>query len=269
MGSGTSGADGWFPPSTSINGITISGPRVFAIGAFQNANGDPLADVVASFDGNAWHPVGSDGADNGPLNAIGRVLAVFNDRLLAGGDFTSAGGDALAQFAASHPLTAPPLPDPDPDPDPDPEPDPDPDPAPIAPRFLSFTLSRTAFAAFSSGPSVRAARARGTVVTYRLSEPATVTLRVQRLRAGRRVSGRCVAKTRSNRTEPRCQRYRTLRGRIRRTGETGLSKFRFSGRLAGRTLNPGRYRLVAKAEDAGANKSKPERRRFRIIRPRS
>ena len=257
MGSDGSGADGWFPAGTSINGITTSGSRVFVIGAFQNANGDPLADVVASFDGSAWHPVGSNDAGDGPLNAGGHTLAAFDERLYAGGDFTSAGGDPLAQFAASYPLatSTPPV-----------TPEPSPTLDSIAPRFLSFALSKRAFKAFGSGASVRAARARGTVVTYRLSEAAGVTFRVQRVSGGRRVSGRCVATKRANRTKPHCKRYRTLRGRFRHTGETGLNKFRFSGRLAGRTLKTGRYRLVAKAKDAAANKSEPERRRFRIIR---
>jgi hypothetical protein len=266
MGSDTSGANGWFPAPTSINGMTTSGSRVFAIGAFQNANGDPLADVVASFDGSAWHPVGSNGGGDGPLNASGHVLAVFDERLYAGGSFTSAGGDPLAQFAASYPLTTPPPPPAAPPPPPAPAPIAPPPPEPIAPRFLRFALSPTAFAAFSSGPSVRAARARGTMVTYRLSEAAIVTLGVQRVLGGRRVGGRCLEPTRPNRTKPRCKRYRTLRGSFRHSGRAGLNKFRFSGRLAGRTLKPGSYRLVATAKDAAANKSKPERRLFRIIR---
>ena len=136
----------------------------------------------------------------------------------------------------------------------------------VAPRFLSLTLKPTAFAAFPSGPSVRGARARGTRVSYRLSEAATATFRVQRALAGRRVRGRCVRPTRANRGKPRCTRYRTLRGSFSHTGTPGLNRFRFSGRLAGRKLRPGHYRLVAVAEDAAANKSEPVRRLFRIIR---
>ncbi|MEA2423001.1 MAG: hypothetical protein QOF55_2100 [Thermoleophilaceae bacterium] len=112
MGSNTAGTDGWFPPSTSINAITTSGSTVFAAGSFQNANGDPVADQIASFDGSAWHAVGSDGAGNGPLNANGQALSVFGGSLYAGGSFTSAGGDRLAEFAARYPLTAGPLPPP-------------------------------------------------------------------------------------------------------------------------------------------------------------
>jgi hypothetical protein len=113
---------------------------------------------------------------------------------------------------------------------------------------------------------VRSAGARGTTVSYRLSEPAIVTFRVQRVLAGRVVSGRCVRPTRANRNKPRCKRYRTLRGSFRHAGPAGLNRFRFSGRLAGRKLRPGSYRFVATAKDAAANASKLARAPFRITR---
>jgi DNA-binding beta-propeller fold protein YncE len=135
----------------------------------------------------------------------------------------------------------------------------------VAPRFLRFSLSPTAFVAFSSGPGARTARTRGTRVTYRLSEAATVTFHVQSVLPGRRVCGRCVAGTRANRAKPRCKRHRTLPGSLRHAGTAGLNRFRFTGRLAGRTLTPHSYRLVAVARDRHDNKSQPSRRPFRII----
>ena len=122
VGSNTAGTNGWLPTSTTIDAITTFGPRVFVIGSFQNANGDPLADNVASFDGSAWHPVGSNGAGDGPLNASGRALATFDQRLYAGGSFTSAGGDTQASFAASFPLSQPAPPPGTPPPPPPPPP---------------------------------------------------------------------------------------------------------------------------------------------------
>ena len=104
LGSNAAGTDGWFPASTSINSLTASGSRVFAGGNFQNANGDPLADQIASFDGSTWHPVGSNGSGNGPLNGNVTALATFGAQLEAGGSFTGAGGNTLASFAASFPL---------------------------------------------------------------------------------------------------------------------------------------------------------------------
>lgn len=106
VGSNTAGTDGWFPAFTSITGLAHSGTTVYAAGSFQNADGDPRADKIASFSGGAWHALGSDGAGNGPLLGSGAVVvAPFGGRVIAGGNFTSAGGDAQARYAASYPGT--------------------------------------------------------------------------------------------------------------------------------------------------------------------
>jgi hypothetical protein len=104
MGSNAAGADGWFPASSSINALTSSGSRVFAGGSFQNANGDALADFVAYFDGSAWHPIGTSVAGNGSLQGQINALAVSGGQLYAGGNFSNAGGNALADAVASFAL---------------------------------------------------------------------------------------------------------------------------------------------------------------------
>ena len=106
LGSGSSGTDGWFPASVSIYAITTTPSRVVAGGTFQNAGGDARADGIASFDGTSWSSVGSNGAGDGALNATTNALAVFADRLYAGGNFTNAGGDPLARSVASFSLDA-------------------------------------------------------------------------------------------------------------------------------------------------------------------
>ena len=149
IGSDTSGANGWFPALTSIEGMITARSSLFVIGAFQNANGDPRADVVASFDAGAWHPVGSNGAGDGPLNASGHVLAFFDRLIYAGGNFTSAGGDPLARRAASTAIGTPPTPTPTvtpgpsaaPTPLPTAPPPPLPTPTPTAPPPPEVTLS--------------------------------------------------------------------------------------------------------------------------------
>lgn len=103
VGSNTAGSDGWFPASAFIYGMANDGTSIYATGSFQNANGDPQADFVASFDGSAWHAIGSDGAGNGPWIGNGLALAAFAQRLYAGGNFTSAGGDTQAKYAAVYP----------------------------------------------------------------------------------------------------------------------------------------------------------------------
>ena len=104
LGSNTAGSNGWFPASSFIYAMTTSGSLVFATGSFQNANGEPRADDVAYFDGSAWQPVGSNGAGNGPWIGDGTALATYGQKLIAGGNFTSAGGDTMAHGIASYPL---------------------------------------------------------------------------------------------------------------------------------------------------------------------
>ncbi len=103
--SGSGGGNGWFPTTTEINALTATGTYVFATGTFLDANADARADNIAFFDGTDWHPVGSDGAGNGPWSGNGLALALVDRRLYAAGSFTSAGGDPQAHSAASFALT--------------------------------------------------------------------------------------------------------------------------------------------------------------------
>ncbi len=138
-----------------------------------------------------------------------------------------------------------------------------------APNLLSFSLKPSRFAAAAGGASVVAAKAKrrpGTLVSYRLSESAGVTFTVETAVAGRRRGGRCVARTRSDRTGKRCTRWVALRGTFDGPGQAGPNSFRFSGRLANRALSSGYYRLVAVARDAAGNASAPAYGPFRILR---
>jgi hypothetical protein len=78
-------------------------------------------------------------------------------------------------------------------------------------------------------------------VTYVLASPARVRFAVQRAVRGR---------------------YRRVRGAFSHRGSRGANSFLFSGRLRGRALRPGRYRLVATVPGSAA----PKRTRFRIVR---
>jgi trimeric autotransporter adhesin len=100
VGANAAGTDGYLPPVTSIDALLSSGTHVYATGNWFNLGGDPTADYIADFDGTSWHPIGSNGAGDGPLNARGESLAIYNGVLHAGGNFTSAGGDSLAKFMA-------------------------------------------------------------------------------------------------------------------------------------------------------------------------
>ena len=91
MGAGTGGGNGWFPTTASIEDLTATGSNLFVTGTFQNADGDQRADNVAFFDGTAWHPLGSNGAADGPWVGAGHALAIVDRQLYAAGSFTSVG----------------------------------------------------------------------------------------------------------------------------------------------------------------------------------
>jgi len=137
--------------------------------------------------------------------------------------------------------------------------------------MTSYRLSASTFRAANIGGSiVRVAAKRkppvGTTVSYTLSEAATVRFTVEVPAAGRRVKGKCVTPTGANRRKPRCTRYRPLRGSFTRAGSRGKNKLTFSGRLNGKALKAGNYRLVATATDAARNVSKSKRVNFKIVK---
>jgi hypothetical protein len=138
VGADSSGGNGWLPAGTAINALAGDGANLFVTGSFQNANGDARADNVAFFDGTSWHPVGSDGAGNGPWSGTGNALALVDRQLYAAGSFTSAGGDpqahSVASFALAQVIAYPtPTVTPGPGPVPTPTVTPSPTAAPSAP----------------------------------------------------------------------------------------------------------------------------------------
>jgi hypothetical protein len=62
--------------------------------------------------------------------------------------------------------------------------------------------------------------------------------------------------------------WRYLRGGLTDTAQAGRNVFRWDGRLNGRRLAVGRYRLVMALRDPAGNTSRPRRAAFRVVRPR-
>jgi hypothetical protein len=111
-----------------------------------------------------------------------------------------------------------------------------------APRVTAAKLRPTAFKAQPRGGSL----GRGAKLTLRLSERATLAFRVERPGRG--------------------GRWTALPGTFSAKAEGGAVTLRFSGRLAGRKLAPGRHRLVLVARDAAGNAAAPVRVAFRVVR---
>jgi DNA-binding beta-propeller fold protein YncE len=114
-------------------------------------------------------------------------------------------------------------------------------------------ISPSVFSAKPGGPSALAAKKRkrtyGAKVTYTLNVAASVRFTVQRRSDGRKVKHAkkttCDRPTKHNRKKQKCTRYVTLKGSFTRAGLTGTNTFRFTGRLNGKRLPPGKYRLIA------------------------
>jgi subtilisin-like proprotein convertase family protein len=117
--------------------------------------------------------------------------------------------------------------------------------ADAAPVLSRLRLSPGRFAPRRRGSVAFATRTTtGTTISYRVSEPARVRFRLAQRKRGR---------------------DRLLPGSFTHVGRSGANSLRFSGRLRGRKLRPGAYRLLAVAADAGGSKSTPRSARFRIV----
>jgi hypothetical protein len=81
---------------------------------------------------------------------------------------------------------------------------------------------------------------------------------------GRAVGGSCVKPTSSNRRAPACVRWVAVAGSSARDLVAGSGELPFTGRLAGRVLGVGRYRLALTATDAAGNRSPATRVAFRV-----
>jgi hypothetical protein len=141
---------------------------------------------------------------------------------------------------------------------------PPPPPRSTLAAVAGLRLSPDTFRAASSGAAVRSAAGRTAALTsYTLNVAARVRFTVERASPGRRVGGRCITATAKNRRHQRCTRFARVRGSFTRSRPAGSDRFAFTGRMARRTLTPGRYRLVATAT-AGGRTGRPTSAPFRI-----
>jgi CSLREA domain-containing protein len=107
--------------------------------------------------------------------------------------------------------------------------------------------------------------AKGTTISFNLSEPATVTFKVDRVLPGVRRGGRCVARTARSRGRA-CTRYVPVKGTLTQAGTAGGNSVGFDAKLGGKTLRPGAYRLSASPRDPGLNVGKTAITAFRVRR---
>ena len=131
-----------------------------------------------------------------------------------------------------------------------------------APVLSSLSLAPKKFRAANIGGSV--AVAVGGRLRYSISEAGTVTFTVQRLVKGHRRAGRCRAGGRGGK---RCTIAQKIKGSFARTrAAAGPDQFRFTARVGGKALKPGRYRLTARAKDVAGNAATASTAGFTIVK---
>ncbi|NOY89466.1 MAG: hypothetical protein GXO93_08810 [FCB group bacterium] len=97
LGSGMSGSDGFGP---SVFALTVYNNKLIAGGKFTAAGG-VAANKIAAWNGSSWSPLGSGMSGYYPYSdAYVQSLTVYNNKLIAGGEFTTAGGVAANNIAA-------------------------------------------------------------------------------------------------------------------------------------------------------------------------
>ena len=128
-----------------------------------------------------------------------------------------------------------------------------------------LSLARKTFAVAAA--KRRAVVKRGTTVRFRLSEKAAVTMTVTRTIRGFRSGGRCVTKKPAGKKAARCTIQRRI-GTVKASGKSGSNSVAFKGRVSGRPLAAGSYRLTLTAVDDAGNRSKQVATSFKIVRAR-
>jgi streptogramin lyase len=268
----TTGGILWFTePGTNAIGRTTTSPETTPINEFQGA-GIGASGIAAGPDGALWYTLGFSGTAvclGDGEHAIGRITSAgsFTNKfatptpLSDPSDITLGPDGALwfTEYCANKigrivtGTSAPPPPPP---------------PPPVATLSVSsIKLSPSSFKAAPKGASIIAKRKAktGTTVSYSLSRAASTRFTVDRAQKGRRKGKKCVAPKPSNKKGKKCTRYVLAKGSFKRAGAGGRNKFKFSGRIGGKRLKPGSYRLIAVAT-AGSSKSKPKRANFKIVR---
>ena len=105
---------------------------------------------------------------------------------------------------------------------------------------------------------------RAGTFSYSLDKAASVTITIDQATAGSQDGRICKKQTRKNRKKRACTLFAAI-GKLSQPGAAGRNTLRFSGKLGGRKLKPGRYRATAVAT-AASGKSAPATANFVVSR---
>ncbi|HUH81958.1 MAG TPA: hypothetical protein VLZ06_11590, partial [Solirubrobacteraceae bacterium] len=106
----------------------------------------------------------------------------------------------------------------------------------------------------------------GTTFSFTLNEAATVTFNFVKVLPGRKVHGRCVAKTGKNGHKPSCKRL-LVAGTLTFAAHAGVNKVRFAGRISStKKLALGSYTAQIFARNAQGARSSQRSLSFAIVK---
>jgi len=145
------------------------------------------------------------------------------------------------------------------------------------PKLLEVRLKPTTFtvvlvkgkgSAKKQTTTTKRGPAAGATLRFRLSEWGAALVATERRAAGRRLKGRCVAPgKKAGKRENPCVRWIPL-DVDEVDGGTDRTTLALTGRIAGKTLRPGRYRLSVRARDLSGELSKAKTIAFTIVAKR-
>jgi hypothetical protein len=130
-------------------------------------------------------------------------------------------------------------------------------PKPVAGVITALTITPNAFFAAPSGATISKTKGKtkkkyGATISYRDSQAATTTFTVLREVSGRKQGRSCKKPGKSNRHGKRCT-ILTVIGSFTHADKAGANSLHFSGRLKGRKLVKGAYKLRAVPHNAAGN----------------
>jgi hypothetical protein len=112
------------------------------------------------------------------------------------------------------------------------------------------TQASTQGACDNTKPGVSGFKVKGSKISYKLSEPATISFKLERKSPGRKVGGKCVKQKPSNKKKKKCPRFKKVGAKFSGPGKQGANTAPLPN---GKKLKPGTYRLTITATDAAGN----------------
>jgi hypothetical protein len=137
------------------------------------------------------------------------------------------------------------------------------------PVLVRVSLTRKRFRVGKAATAIAAGtrqrrRARGTVLRLTTSEAGRLSIRIERVRPGRRTRAHRCTPVRRRVRLGRCTVY-ARRATLTRAIGAGRARIALSGRIGRRRMVPGRYRMSLVERDAAGNASKLVRRAFIVL----